>query len=68
MAGVDVTKIKESTFMIDGQMDTVTLRYITNIEVPPPVALAGDAGCYLAIGRGADGADDAACVEPSPLV
>ena len=58
MAGVDVTKIKESTFMIDGQMDAVTWRYVTNIEVSPPVTLAIDACCYLAIGCGADGADE----------
>ena len=58
LAGMDIAKIKQRAFVADGQVDAVAGGNVANIEVASPITLAVDTGGNLAIGSGADGADE----------
>ena len=62
-----IAKIKKAAFMVDGEMDSVTGRYVADIEITAPGALAVDACRYLTVWCGTDGTDER-CDGPTDII
>ena len=53
-----IAKVKKATFMVNREVDSVTGRYVADIEITAPGALAVDACRYLTVWCGTDGTDE----------